>query len=59
MLVDWNNSPQVDMLAHLDILSWFQANQALLLLLHANCLAEKQIPILVFGLTRVRLKPTI
>ena len=41
-------------------LSWFQANQSLLFLLNAACLAEKQhISTLVFGLTRLGLKPTI
>jgi hypothetical protein len=41
-------------------LSWFQANQSLLFLLNAACLAEKQhISILVFGLTRLGLEPTI
>jgi hypothetical protein len=30
------------MLLHLDTLSWFRANQSLLLLLNAACLAEKQ-----------------
>jgi hypothetical protein len=56
----WNNSLQVDMLPHSDTLSWFQANQSLLFLLNAACLVEKQqIPILVFGLTRSGLKPTI
>jgi hypothetical protein len=46
VLAHWNNSPQVDMLPHADTLSWFQANQSLLFLLNAECLAEKQqIPI--------------
>jgi hypothetical protein len=45
---------------HWDTLFWFRANQSLLLLLNAACLAEKQyIPILVFGLTWPGLKPTI
>jgi hypothetical protein len=36
----------IDMSLHSDILSWFRANQSLLLLLNAACLAEKQqIPI--------------
>ena len=43
----WSNSPQVDMWLHSDTLSWFRANQSLLFLLNAVCLAEKeQIPIL-------------
>ena len=40
MLAHWNNNPQVDMSLH--TLSWFQANQSLLLLLNAVGLAEKQ-----------------
>ena len=36
-----NNSPCVDMLLHTDTLFWFQANQSLLFLLNAACLAEK------------------
>jgi hypothetical protein len=45
---------------HSDTLFWFRANQPLLFLLNAACLAEKQqIPILVFGLTRPGLEPTI
>ena len=45
---------------HSDTLFWFRANQSLLFLLNAACLAEKQhIPISVFGLTRPGLKPTI
>jgi hypothetical protein len=42
---------------HLGTLFWFRANQSLLFLLNAVCLAEKQqIPILVFGLTRLGLE---
>jgi hypothetical protein len=62
MLDHWNNSHghQVEMLLHSDTLSWFRANQSLLLLLNDAYLAEKQqIPILVFGLTRHVLKPNI
>jgi hypothetical protein len=45
---------------HSDTLFWFRANQSLFFLLNAACLAEKQqIPILVFGLTRPGLEPTI
>ena len=45
---------------HSDTLFWFRANQSLLFLLNAACLAEKQqIAILVFGLTRPRLELTI
>jgi hypothetical protein len=47
VLVDWNNSPRVDILPLSDPLSWFQGNQCLLFPLNAACLAEKQqIPIL-------------
>ena len=42
MQTHWNNSPPVDMLLHSDTLSWFQANQSLLLILDVVCLAEKQ-----------------
>ena len=46
--------------APLGTLSRFRANKSLLSLLNAVCLAEKQqIPILVFGLTRSGLEPTI
>ena len=42
-----NNSLRVDMSLHSDTLFWFQANQSLLFILNAACLAEKQqIPIL-------------
>jgi hypothetical protein len=43
VLVHWNNSPQVDMLLHLDTLAWFRANHTLLLLLNAACLEKEQI----------------
>jgi hypothetical protein len=47
VLVHWNNSPRVDMSLHSSTLFWFRANQSLLFLLNAACLAEKQeIPIL-------------
>ena len=42
VLAHWSNSPRVDMSPHSDTLSWFRANQSLLLLLNAACLAEKQ-----------------
>jgi hypothetical protein len=46
VLAHWNYSPWVDMLLQSDTLSWFRANQPLLFLLNAVCLAEKQqIPI--------------
>jgi hypothetical protein len=45
-LAHWNNSSPGDMSLHPDTLFWFRANQSLLLLLNAACLAEKQqIPI--------------
>jgi hypothetical protein len=47
VLTHWNNSHRIDMSPHSDILSWFQANQSLFILLNAAGLAEKQqIPIL-------------
>ena len=42
VLAHWNNSPRVDMTLHSDTLFWFRANQSLLFLLNAVCLAEKQ-----------------
>jgi hypothetical protein len=36
------NSPRVDMFLFSDTLVWFRANQSLLFLLNAACLAEKQ-----------------
>jgi hypothetical protein len=46
VLAHWNNSPWEDMSLHSDTLFWFWANQSLLFLLNAACLAEKQhIPI--------------
>jgi hypothetical protein len=46
MLAHWNNSLWIDMSLHSDTLFWFLANQSLLLLIIAVCLAEKQqIPI--------------
>ena len=42
VLVHWNNSPRIDMLPHSDTLSWFRANQSLLFLINAACLAEKR-----------------
>ena len=43
----WKNIPRVDMPSHTDTVSWFRANQTLLVLLSATSLAEKQqIPIL-------------
>jgi hypothetical protein len=47
VLAHWNNNPQVEMSLHSDTLFWFRANQSLLFLRNAACLAEKQhIPIL-------------
>ena len=46
MLAHWNHSPRVDMSHDSDTLSWFWANQSLLLFLSVVCLAKKQqIPI--------------
>jgi hypothetical protein len=48
------------MFFHSDTLFRFRANQSLLFLFNAVCLAEEQqIPISVFGLTRPGLKSTI
>jgi hypothetical protein len=41
VLAHWNNIPRVDISLHSDTLFWFRANQSLLFLLHAVCLAEK------------------
>jgi hypothetical protein len=38
----WNNSRRIDMSHHSDTISWFRANQSLLFILSAACLAEKQ-----------------
>ena len=60
MLAHYNKSPRVDMSLHSDTLFWFRANQYLLFLLNAACLAEKQnINFIVFGLTRPRPEPMI
>jgi len=46
VLAHRNNSPLLDMSLHPDTLSWFRANQSLLFLRNAACLAEnQQIPI--------------
>jgi hypothetical protein len=42
VLAHWNNSLREDMSLHSDTLFWFRANQSLLFLLNAVCLAEKQ-----------------
>ena len=45
---------------HSDTLSWFRANQFLLFLIRAACLAERQeYNFIVFGMTQLRLEPTI
>ena len=61
VLVHRNNSPRIDISSHSDTLSWFRANQSLLFLFNAACLAEKQqiTNFVVFGLTRPGLEPTI
>jgi hypothetical protein len=46
----------------MDMLSWFRANQSLLLFCNAACLVEKQQinpNLIVFDLTRLMLKPPI
>ena len=49
VLAHWNNSQRKDMSLHSDTSFWFRANQSLLFLLNAVCLAEKQqIPIIFF-----------
>ena len=46
VLAHWSNSPQEDMSPHSNTLYWLQADQSLLLLLNAACIALKQqIPI--------------
>jgi hypothetical protein len=45
----WNNSQRVDMSRHSDTLFRYRANQSLLLLLNARCLAEKQQDISCLG----------
>jgi hypothetical protein len=40
VLAQWNNSPRVDMSLHSDTLSWYGANQSLLLLLSATCIEQ-------------------
>jgi hypothetical protein len=42
VLAHWNNSPQVEISLHSDTLFWLRANQYLLFLSNAACLAEKQ-----------------
>jgi hypothetical protein len=61
VLADWNNNPWTDMSLHLDTLSWFRANQSLLLLRNAVYVAEKQqiTNFIVFGLTQSGVESTI
>jgi hypothetical protein len=56
-----NNRLRIDMLLHSHTLFWFRANQSFVLLISAMCLAEKQknICLIVFGLTRLALEPKI
>ena len=42
VLAHWNNSPRVDISIHSYTLFWFWANQSLLFLLNAVCLADKK-----------------
>ena len=53
VLAHWNNSPRIDMSLHSDTLFWFTANQSLLFLLSATCLAEKHQILSVFWPERV------
>ena len=47
VLAHWSKIPRVDMSLHSDTLFWFRANQSLLFLFNAACLADKQqMPIL-------------
>ena len=61
MLVDYDNSPQVDI--SLDFTLYTDpetTSRSLFLLLNVSYLAQKQqIPILLFGLTQPGLNPTI
>ena len=58
-LAHCDNSPLIDTSPHSGTLSWFRANQSLLFLLNAACLAEKtNTKFIVFGLTRPGLEPT-
>jgi len=41
VIAHWNNNSWADMSLHSDTLFWFRANQSLLFLLNAACLAEK------------------
>ena len=61
VLFHWNNSPRICMPLHSDTLAWFWANQLLLFLLIAACVAEKQTNtnVIVFGLTRSGFLPMI
>ena len=61
-MLSWltETSPWVDISLHSHTLSWFGANQSLLLLLNVQCLAKKQQkPVSVFGLTWLRCEPMI
>jgi len=40
VLAHWKNIPRIDMLPYSDTLSWFRANQSLLVLLNAACLVK-------------------
>ena len=41
VLAHWSNTPQIDMSLQSNTLPWFWANQSLLFLLNAACLAKK------------------
>ena len=65
VLAHWKKKPnslQINKSLHSDTLSWFRANQFLLLLLNAACLSEKQntnTNFKVFGLIWLELEPMI
>ena len=59
MLAHWNKIPRVDMSLHSDTLFWFRANQSLLFLFNAACLADKQqMPIFSLWFDPTGLEPT-
>ena len=57
-----NNSTQIDISLHMDILSWFSAKQVWFLFLNFECFNSweaSNINLIDFGLIRQGLKPTI
>jgi len=49
VLAHWNNSLPVDMSFHLDTLSWFRANQYLILHLNTSCCINRETAITNFS----------